>query len=77
MKNKIILYKGYEILHRHVFNNVWFSAWKGQNKVGCYPLTSALERRRGICGYEIRKDNRFIDWDNPLSKSEKEFLIGN
>lgn len=63
MKNKIIHYKGYEILHRHAFYNVYFSAWKGQDKVG------------GILGREIRKDNRFIDWDNPLTKSEKEFLI--
>ena len=61
MKNKIIHHKGYEILHRHVFNWVWFDAWKGNNK---------LNKR------EIRDDNRFIDWDNPLSDEAKDFLIG-
>lgn len=61
MKNKIINYKGYEILHRHEFNRVYFSAWKGQNK---------LNNR------EIREDNRFIDWNNPLSIEHLDFLIG-
>jgi hypothetical protein len=60
MSKTIIKYKGFEILHRHCFNNVWFSAWKG-NKT--------------IFGKEIRMDNRFIDWEDPLSKEEKEFLI--
>ena len=60
MKNKIINYKGFEILHRHVFNNVWFSAWKGQNKIN---------------NKELRMDNRDINWDNPLEEEEKDFLI--
>ena len=60
MSKKIIRYKGFEILHNHVFNWVFFSAWKGQHK---------------IFGRKIRRDNRFIDWDNPLTKDGKEFLI--
>jgi len=60
MKNLIILYKGYEILHRHTFYNIYFTAWKG---------TKMTMR-------EIRKDSRLINWDNPLTEEEKEFLIG-
>ena len=60
MKGIKIRYKGFEILHSHVFNNVFFQAWKGN---------------RIIWNRKIKKDNRDIDWDNPLNKEEKEFLI--
>ncbi len=60
MSKKIIKYKGFEILHSHVFNWVFFSAWKKDKKVW---------------NKEIRKDNRFVDWEYPLTKDEKEFLI--
>jgi len=60
MKGKVIKYKGFEILHRHVFNWVWFSAWKGDKKVW---------------GKEVRCDNRCVNWDDPLAVEEKDWLI--
>jgi len=60
MKNKIINYKGYEILHRHEFGRIYFSAWKGQNKIN---------------NKEIKTDNISINWNNPLNKEELEWLI--
>ena len=60
MQGKVIKHKGFEILHNHVFNWVFFSAWKGDRKVW---------------NKEVRVDNRDIDWDNPLTEDEKDFLI--
>lgn len=60
MKGKIIKHKGYEILHHHVFNNIFFQAWK---------------RDRAVWNRKIRKDNRDIDWDEPLTNEEKDFLV--
>lgn len=60
-KGEIIDYKGYKILHRHVFNNVYFSAWKGN---------------RAVNDREISKDGRYLNWDNPLTLEDKEWLIG-
>ncbi|MBA7533915.1 hypothetical protein ES705_26161 [subsurface metagenome] len=59
MSKGIIRYKGFEILHRHVFSFVCFTAWKKDKKV--------WDR-------ELRKENP-IDWDNPLTRAEKEYLI--
>jgi hypothetical protein len=60
----IIKYGGFDILHRHAFHWVFYSAWKGQDKLG------------GRMAREIRKDIRFLDCRNPLTKEEKEWLIG-
>jgi hypothetical protein len=61
----VVKYKGYEILHRHEFNRVYFSAWKG-NK----PIRGEGEQSR-----EIQSDNRLIDWEHPLTEDEMNWLI--
>jgi len=65
MSKIVIQHKGFDILHRHEFNRVYFSAWKGDNPVRG---NDELERY-------IQADNRFIDWNNPLTENEKDWLI--
>jgi len=57
---RAIKYKGFDILHSHVFNDVFFTAWKNGMKVW----------RK-----EIKVDKRDINWKDPLSKEDMDWLI--
>jgi len=52
---------GYDILHQHVFNYVFFSCWKGDDKAN---------------NREIRKHRLLIDWEKPLNQEELAWLCG-
>lgn len=57
---KIIRHKGFEILHRHISNAVFFQAFLGNSMVN---------------NRAIKIHNGDINWKFPLTDEEKDFLI--
>lgn len=62
-RNHAIPWKGYEIRHWHARHLVFFQAWKGYNAID------------GIQSPTIRKVNQCIDWENPLTDEDKDYLV--
>ena len=53
------IWKGFDILHQHIFNYVYFSAWKGNYKVN---------------NRSVKKFRLLIDWKRPLTQKELHWL---